>query len=156
MPKDKVTVAVGFGLLILAIAFLIPTMADSAVQDRTESNIMSVDETVELNDYLELRLDGINTSSTATDNATVTVTNLKTYDSTQTTINDTENETVEMDAGNVTITNDIRSSDSALLTSTYESTFGWAGGASDIMEYMPLILVIATITIVFGLVAKSI
>lgn len=151
MARSKVMLAVGIGLLALILGVAMPMLISSTTTDTTESVILDVNESTDLTDTLEIRLDAVETSSNETNNATVSVTNLRDYETSSVTINDTESDTVSLSGSDIDVSVDLRTADSALIGVDYPPTFGWDESAVMLVENLDVIMVVVTIVIIFAL-----
>lgn len=156
MARNPIMWAFGIGVLILIVGLLVPAMITSTTQDTTEAVILEENETAELTDTLQIGLDQVQTSASYTDNATVSLTNLRDYDSTQAVINDTASDTLTLSGDSITVAVDLRTSSSALLSATFAGTFGWNDGARTVMQNMDVIIVLLAILFSLALIGVRI
>lgn len=151
MARNTVQWAFGIGILILIVGIAMPVMISSTTQDASTATILDENETAELTDTLQIGLEDVQTSSNYTNNATVSLTNLRDYSTTEATINDSANETLSLSGEDIVVDVDLRSSSSALLSTTYPATFGWNDGATTIVENLDVIMVVTAIIIITAL-----
>lgn len=148
---DGIKVAVAVGILLLAVALFVPTLADSVNTNNADTHNLSVNETQELTDKLEVEL--LETGTNNTNNATVLYRNLDTLNSSQTTLNISTNDKVTVDGEDITVELKSATNTTATIESNYDPKFGWNDGAVTFFEESDTLIVGLAMVIVIGLFA---
>lgn len=149
MPKAPKVV--GAVLVVLLIAFVIPTLIASP--DQNAQKTIGVDEnntTTLSEDTVAIHLDDSNESLSQ---ATVTVIDLNSGDQIQHDIAEDSTSTFNFSEGDVNVTALVITSNGADLRVEHARTFGWDGASKTIVEHIGLILTALAVIIVVSFAA---
>jgi hypothetical protein len=149
MPSSRVTVALGIGVVFLFVAVALPSMvaAPDSTQEVTETYAEGSNQVVD--GALVL---GVN--STGPNSATVSLSSVDNGDLETITLAEGESQTVELAAGNVSVSLVSSTSSEATVSLEYPSTLGWDGGALALTEHWGLFVVVVGVVAVFGLLVR--
>ena len=134
----------------MAVAFIFPT-----IMGAHESDIATTD-TFEESDSIEHGVLMVTLESVTGDDAEVTVLVPETSESEMLTVTEGENESVEFDGGNVTISNtNITGNDIVTLRTETPATFGWSDAEKTVADNLSLLIALAGFIMVLAL-AKAV
>lgn len=142
--------AFGIGVFALALALIVAPMITATTADTTATNYIDENESVSLTDTLSLAVTDINTSGTEY-MVTLEATDENTLSTAQTTLNTTENATIQLSGDAINVNVDDRGTDTALVSATYPPAFGWNGGARAMLDNLGVVIVITAVIMVLGL-----
>lgn len=138
MAHELIKLGVTMGILVLAGALLAPPLIDATETDSSETVQLSVNESEELTDVLEVK--AINVSH-ANQNATLNVTNLRNYSHNQTTLNVSNTTTTDLSGDTLTITlKSVDDQNRAAVKIDYPAYLGWNQQARVFMENIPIVI----------------
>jgi hypothetical protein len=146
---EKLPLALAMGVLVLALVIVAPVLIDSSIEDNEINRTVSENETVAVNEHLQLHADDIKPSQGTLN---VTVTDVGTDVSVEKALNEGQTTLYEHPSGNVSIdvvsVTDPGDGDQATLTVVYDTYFGWNDGATALMENLPIILMLVVFIII--------
>jgi len=135
MGKTAIAV-LGFTLMILLGAIAIPAAIDSKEDTVVESQQLDIGQTGFFNGQLEISvLDATNTD------VTLRVNDIETGDTADITITEGNDTTLNFQAGDVTIRNDVSNNQGVTLTVEYPAIYGFSPSARTVSDYLPIILI---------------
>lgn len=125
------------GAFVLAAGVFVGPMIGAAENDAQTVLELSDDESVEVTDTMQVEA---SINSSANNDTTVTVTNLRTLDSANTTLSVGEKGNVTVNGDKVVIEYDRYSGGVSTVTVTYPPTIGWADGPALFVDRLGLLL----------------
>lgn len=155
MP-NTLKAAAAMGILLLAVALLVPTLANSVNDNEAQTFNLSVNETQELTDKLQVELTDTQQQA-ANDNATVKYTNLDDLSTNKTTLNESTNDKLNLSGDTITVQVKNISSNAAQVRSEYPPMFGWNNGARTFYEESDTIIIglaVAIVIVLFGVIVR--
>lgn len=155
MP-DIIKWGFALGIFALAVAFLFPAFI--TLPTDTADQTLSLDNGTETNltDHLSVSVESLGNDSAGTKNATLAYENLDDLNTTRTTLNETENGSIQLSGDAITttienVTIQQGGPNSTRFEVTYPPLFGWDSGPRLFLEHMDVILALLAGLITVGL-----
>lgn len=149
-----ITLAFALGVVALTVAFVIPPMIEAPHEPTERTESLAVSEQGVLNDNLQIMTTAINETDGT---ATVEVTDRSAGAVDSATLSESQSATLSLPDGDVTVTlESIPNGDTATLTTSYPSTYGFSAGGKAISENIGVLLVALSLILITGIVAMAV
>lgn len=145
---QSITFVVGIAVVVLLIAFLLPSAMGAFYDGSERTYNQSVGETVTLTGNLNATLDSVDDVA---GEINVTVAD-GTESQSLTNIAEGANATATINGDDIVVTNEnVTSASSAEVNYAYPSTYGWGDGPTSLFNILPLLILLAAFLFIVGI-----